>query len=85
MEVFIAGMPASGVIIALVEGAKGAGLPARWAPLVAVLLGVGCGLAGHLAAVAPAFGGWVEAAGSGVILGLAATGLYAGTKAVARG
>lgn len=83
MEVLIAGVPASGVIIALVEGAKGIGLPARWAPLLAVVLGIGCGLAAHLIAVVPVLGGWVEAAGSGIVLGLVATGLYAGTRAVA--
>ncbi len=53
MELLIAGLPASGVIVALVEGAKRAGLPTRWAPALAVALGLACGLLAQVAAVAP--------------------------------
>ncbi len=83
MEVLIAGVPASGVIVALVEGAKRLGMPARWAPLCAVALGLCCGLAAHLVTVVPALEGWVEAVGGGIVLGLVAAGLYSGTKAMA--
>lgn len=85
MEVLIGGLPASGVIVALVEGAKRLGLPARYAPLVAVALGLVCGLAAYVARAVPSLGGWVEAAGGGIALGLAAAGLYSGAKAVAVG
>lgn len=82
MELLIAGLPASGVIVALVEGAKRAGLPVRWAPVLAVLLGLACGLLTQAAAVAPRVHIWYEAAGAGVALGLSAAGLYSGTKAI---
>ncbi len=82
MELLIAGLPASGVIVALVEGAKRAGLPVRWAPVLAVLLGLVCGLLAQAAAVAPRVHLWYEAAGTGIALGLSAAGLYSGTKTV---
>ncbi len=81
MELLIAGLPASGVIVALVEGAKRAGLSARWAPVLAVVLGLTCGLLAQLAVVAPRVDVWYEAAGAGIVLGLSAAGLYSGTKA----
>jgi len=80
MDLLIAGLPASGVIVALVEGAKRAGLPTRWAPALAVALGLACGLLAHAAAVAPHLRIWYEAAGAGIVLGLSAAGLYSGTK-----
>lgn len=83
MDLLIAGLPASGVIVALVEGAKRLGLPARWAPLLALCLGLVCGISAHLAAVAPSVHPWYEAAGGGIVLGLSAAGLYSGTKAIA--
>ncbi len=82
MELLIAGLPASGVIVALVEGAKRAGLPTRWAPTLAVLFGLVCGLLAQLAAVAPHVHLWYEAAGAGIVLGLSAAGLYSGSKAI---
>ncbi len=82
MELLIAGLPASAVIVALVEGAKRAGLPGQWAPVLAVLLGLTCGLLAQLAAVAPRVHLWYEAAGAGIVLGLSAAGLYSGTKAL---
>ena len=82
MELLIAGLPASGVIVALVEGAKRVGLPVRWAPVLAVALGLLCGLVAHLAVVAPRVHIWYEAAGAGITLGLSAAGLYSGAKAI---
>ncbi|MHB8645878.1 MAG: hypothetical protein ACYDAR_08850 [Thermomicrobiales bacterium] len=84
MDLLIAGLPASGIIVALVEGAKRAGLPTRWAPMLAVLLGLACGLLAHAAAVAPRVHLWYEAAGAGIALGLSAAGLYSGTKTIFR-
>lgn len=80
MELLIAGLPVSGVIVALVEGAKRAGLPTRWAPVLAVALGLACGLLAEVAAVAPRVHIWYQAAGVGIALGLSAAGLYSGTK-----
>lgn len=82
MELLIAGLPASGVIVALVEGAKRAGLPTRWAPALALLLGLLCGLLAEVAAVAPRVHVWYEAVGAGIALGLSAAGLYSGSKAM---
>jgi hypothetical protein len=82
MDLLITGLPASGVIVALVEGAKRLGLPARWAPLLAVCLGLLCGVLAQLAAVAPHVHIWYEAAGGGIVLGLSAAGLYSGAKAL---
>lgn len=82
MEILIAGLPASGVIVALVEGAKRLGMPARWAPLVAVCLGLVCGVLAHAAAVTPRVHPWYEAAGGGIVIGLSAAGLYSGAKAL---
>ncbi len=82
MELLIAGLPVSGVIVALVEGAKRAGLPTRWAPVLAVALELACGLLAQVAAVAPRVHIWYEAAGSGIALGLSAAGLYSGTKTI---
>ncbi|MGI8857127.1 MAG: hypothetical protein ACR2JW_15385 [Thermomicrobiales bacterium] len=83
MDLLIAGLPASGVIVALVEGAKRVGLPVRWAPLLAVCLGLLCGVLAQLAAVAPHVHIWYEAAGGGIVLGLSAGGLYSGAKTLA--
>jgi hypothetical protein len=83
MDLLIAGLPASGVIVALVEGAKRLGLPTRWSPLLAVCLGLLCGVLAQLAAVAPHVHIWYEAAGGGIVLGLSAGGLYSGAKALA--
>lgn len=83
MDIMIAGLPASGVIVALVEGAKRLGLPVRWAPLLAVCLGLLCGVLAQLAAVAPHVHRWYAAAGGGIIVGLSAAGLYSGAKALA--
>lgn len=80
MELLIAGLPVSGMIVALVEGAKRAGLPTRWAPVLAVALGLACGLLAQVATVAPRVHIWYEAAGAGIALGLSAAGLYSGTK-----
>lgn len=78
----IVALPATGVIVALVEGAKRLGLPARWAPLLAVALGLACGVLAHVAVVAPSAAGWLDAASGGIVLGLTAAGLYSGAKAV---
>jgi hypothetical protein len=83
MDLLIAGLPVSGMIVAFVEGAKRLGLPARWAPLVAVLLGLVCGVLAYLGTILPSVHQWYEAAGGGVILGLSAAGLYSGAKATA--
>ena len=59
------------VILALVQGAKQAGLPTKWAPLLSLVLGVG--------------GVWAISGGfdliTGIVVGLSAAGLWSGTRA----
>ena len=59
-------------IVALTNLAKRTGLPARWAPLVSVLVGVAvaCGDAYSTGS------GYLDAVARGIILGLTASGLY---------
>lgn len=59
-------------IVALTNLAKRTGLPARWAPVVSVLVGVAvaCGDAYSTGA------GYLDAVARGIILGLTASGLY---------
>ena len=85
MVLAIVALPATGVIVALVEGAKRLGVPARWAPLLAVVLGLAYGVLVHVAVVAPSAGGWLDTASGGIVLGLTAAGLYSGAKAVIAG
>lgn len=59
-------------IVALVNFAKSLGVPSRAALALAVVLGVALALAQWAWADA----GWYEAASSGLLLGLAAAGLY---------
>ncbi len=70
----------SGAIVAIIVGVteviKGAGLPSKFAPLVAVVLG--------LAASFGIEGFGILAAFNGLIYGLSASGLYSGAKALAR-
>ena len=68
----IATVPA---VLALVNLLKKAGLPDAAAPVVSLLVGVLAVLAGQHADVA-----WVKALSEGVILGLAAAGVYDITK-----
>lgn len=62
------------VLIALIQALKGAGLPAKFAPLVAVVTGVlSCVYLLPLALPVEIL--------QGVVVGLAASGLYSGAKA----
>lgn len=71
----IAGVSAVALIVGLVQVAKRLGLPSRFAPLLSLLLGialVSLGLKGISAA----------SIFSGLIVGLSASGLWSGTKAL---
>ena len=59
-------------IVALTNLIKGLGVGGKWSALVAVLLGVGLAVASY----ALADSGWWDAASGGLLLGLAAAGLY---------
>lgn len=68
----VSGIATVPAIVALVNAAKRVGLPARWALILAIVLGVGL----NLAVWAWADYGWFTAASSGLLLGLGAAGLY---------
>jgi len=76
----IGGVAVVPLIIAVGALLKGLGLDKRWAPLAAVLVGVVIALANQAAQVAPGFSGWYQAVLAGLAAGLAAVGLYSGSK-----
>lgn len=82
MELVLAGLPMAGVIVALVELAKGQGLPSRYAAPVALGLGITFAIVAKLASSNPEFASWAEAILLGILAGLSASGLYSGQKAV---
>jgi hypothetical protein len=68
--------------IGIVELLKGAGLPARWAGVAALLVGAAAAVAVRLAGVGD--GSLALAALTGVVAGLSAAGVRSGTKAATR-
>jgi len=79
MELVIYGLPIAAVIVGLVELAKGQGLPSRYAPVLAVVLGLAFATLGRLDD--PTVGTWLQVELLGLITGLSASGLYSGAKA----
>lgn len=70
------------VIVALVQWLKAQGLPSRWAPVASVAAGTILAVVALLAQRYPSAGDWIGAILVGIILGLAASGLYSGQKAI---
>ncbi len=81
-DLIVAGIPASVVIVTLVEALKKAGLARKYAPLAAIACGIALMLAVQAARVAPGLRVWWEAIGSGLLLGLTACGMYSGAKSM---
>ncbi len=79
MELTLYAIPIAAVIVGLVELAKGQGLPSRYAPVLAVCLGLAFATLGKLDD--PAVGTWLQTEMLGLITGLSASGLYSGAKA----
>ena len=75
-DLVIAGIPVIAIIVGLIDFAKGLGLPTKYAQLVAIILGVAIGLLIQTMEAYPAIGPWVTHAAIGVVVGMAATGLY---------
>lgn len=73
------GIPATGAVVAVVELLKRAGLDSRWAGVAAVVVAV----VGNLAATYWADSPVATALAQGIILGLAASGLWSTVKHVA--
>jgi hypothetical protein len=78
MEFVVHGISLELAIIGLVELAKRAGLPDRFAPLLALALGIGAGFVYY--GPAPR-----QSLLYGVVMGLTASGLYSGCKALLLG
>ena len=79
MELTLYAIPIAAVIVGLVELAKGQGLPSRYAPVLAVCLGLLFATLGRLDD--PTVGTWLQVELLGLITGLSASGLYSGAKA----
>lgn len=62
----------------LVDVAKRAGLPNKYAPVVSLVIGIGLGLATNT-------GNIQSGVITGIAIGLSASGLYSGTKALTKG
>jgi len=67
------------IIVGLVEVAKRIGLPSRYCPLLAVLLGIGISFAYQ------AVPNYPEMLLGGVMAGLTAVGLFSGARSVIKG
>jgi len=81
-ELIVFGVPGAAIIVALVELAKRYGLNTRWAVLLAVGLGIALAVVVHLAQVQPQVAVWAQVVLGGLLLGLSASGLYSGGKAM---
>ena len=83
LDFVVAGVPAAVVVVALVEAVKAVGkIEGNRAIVVAVIVGVGVALAAQAATIWPAFALWWETVIAGVLLGLAACGLYDAGQAI---
>lgn len=80
LDLTVAGVALVPVILGLVQVAREAGLPSRFAPLLSLAIGLGGGFAAE-APTAPY--NWQQAAVVGVALGLSASGLYSGVAKLA--
>lgn len=83
LEFVVAGVPAGLVVMAIVEAVKRlAKVDGDGAIVVAVVAGVIVALAAQAAQMWPAFGVWWQTVVAGLLLGLAACGLYDAGQAV---
>jgi len=83
-DLIVFGVPGAVIIVALVELAKRYGLNARWAVLLAVVLGIVLAVVVQLAEVNPQVALWAQVVLGGVLVGLASSGLYSGGRAVTK-
>jgi hypothetical protein len=75
----LVGVAAVPLIVGLVQVAKGVGLPDRWAPVGAIVVGLALRIGWELTQPTPEL---YPAVVGGLALGLAACGLYSGAKHV---
>lgn len=72
----IAGVGAVPLVLALVQLVKGIGMPTKYTPLLSVIMGV--------ALVVFVEGYMVDSVMTGLVVGLSASGLWSGTRAMLR-
>lgn len=83
MDILIVGIPAGIVVVAITEAIKRlAKIDGDQAIVVAMVVGMVLSLGSKVAATWPEFSTWWEAIVAGVLLGLAACGLFDAGKAV---
>lgn len=84
MELVVYSVPVAALIVGIVEVVKrSTGLEARWAAPLALALGVAFAVAARLDQ--PQAATWLQSVLLGLLTGLSASGMYSGTRAVARG
>lgn len=76
----LAGVLVVGLIVGLIEVFKKLGLAVKFAPLVAIAIGLLIMAGNQAANVVPAFRDWYNVILWGIAAGLMAVGLYSGTK-----
>jgi len=81
----LAGVPAAVLVTGIVELLKAAGMPSRYAALAAVAAGVAVAVLAQVATVSDTARPWIEAVATGVMIGLSASGIYSGYKALTSG
>lgn len=79
-NILIAGIPIMTVVVGIVEYAKSLSMPTKYAPALAMALGVAFAVAIELAVIYPELNRWLVAVVVGLALGLSATGLYKASK-----
>ena len=81
-DLLIGGIPLVALIVALVELVKQTmGMDSKYAPLMAVSLGIVFAVGIQVSQLYPRFGTWLEIVVAGLVAGLLACGIYSGTKA----
>lgn len=81
-DFLVFGVSAVALVVALVQLLKALGLDGRWAPLAAIGLGLLFSGGNALAQLLPWFAQAWQVAIMGLVVGLAASGIYSGSKAL---
>lgn len=79
-DLVVFGIPGAAIIVALIELAKRYGMDTKWAPLLAVVLGVALAVIVQLSALNPQVAIWAQLILGGILTGLASVGVYSGVK-----
>lgn len=80
-QMLLAGFPVVLIITQLVHIARTVGLPSRFAPMVALVLGIAIAVGARASGV-PIAPDWFSTVMDGILYGLAASGIYSGVKTI---